>query len=76
MNCKFIYFKGFGKYEDMFINGRGLNEVVNLMDLNFLKDIGVNFFRIFYYFYFEEMMCLVDWMGVLVIDEVLVVGLF
>lgn len=76
LNRKPIYFKGFGKHEDTFINGRGLNEAANLMDLNLLKDIGANSFRTSHYPYSEEMMCLADRMGVLVIDEVPAVGLF
>ncbi|HHU5033961.1 TPA: beta-glucuronidase, partial [Streptococcus agalactiae] len=76
LNRKPIYFKGFGKHEDTFINGRGLNEAANLMDLNLLKDIGANSFRTSHYPYSEEMMRLADRMGVLVIDEVPAVGLF
>lgn len=45
INGKPFYFKGFGKHEDTFINGRGFNEAANLMDLNLLKDIGANSFR-------------------------------
>ncbi|HEN7277129.1 TPA: beta-glucuronidase, partial [Streptococcus agalactiae] len=76
LNRKPIYFKGFGKHEDTFINGRGLNEAANLMDLNLLKDMGANSFRTSHYPYSEEMMRLADRMGVLVIDEVPAVGLF
>lgn len=76
LNEKPVYFKGFGKHEDTFINGRGLNEAANLMDLNLLKEIGANSFRTSHYPYSEEMMRLADRMGVLVIDEVPAVGLF
>ncbi|OFK63705.1 beta-glucuronidase [Globicatella sp. HMSC072A10] len=76
INNKPFYFKGFGKHEDTFINGRGLNEAANLMDLNLLKEIGANSFRTSHYPYSEEMMRLADRMGVVVIDEVAAVGLF
>ncbi|MFA9413174.1 beta-glucuronidase [Streptococcus sp. E29BA] len=71
-----FYFKGFGKHEDTYINGRGLNEAANLMDLNLLKSIGANSFRTSHYPYSEEMMRLADRMGIVVIDEVPAVGLF
>ncbi|MBF0778681.1 beta-glucuronidase [Streptococcus cuniculi] len=76
INHKPFYFKGFGKHEDTYINGRGLNEAANLMDLNLLKDIGANSFRTSHYPYSEEMMRLADRMGIVVVDEVPAVGLF
>ncbi|MGG6795589.1 UNVERIFIED_CONTAM: beta-glucuronidase [Streptococcus canis] len=76
INNKPVYFKGFGKHEDTFINGRGLNEAANLMDMNLLKEIGANSFRTSHYPYSEEMMRLADRMGILVIDEIPAVGLF
>lgn len=76
INGKPFYFKGFGKHEDTFINGRGFNEAANLMDLNLLKDIGSNSFRTSHYPYSEEMMRLADRLGIVVLDEVPAVGLF
>lgn len=76
INEKPFYFKGFGKHEDTYINGRGLNEAANLMDLNLLKAIGANSFRTSHYPYSEEMMRLADRLGIVVIDEVPAVGLF
>ncbi|MER0122191.1 beta-glucuronidase [Streptococcus sp. ZJ93] len=76
INQKPFYFKGFGKHEDTYINGRGLNEAANLIDLNLLKEIGANSFRTSHYPYSEEMMRLADRMGIVVIDEVPAVGLF
>ena len=76
INNKPFYFKGFGKHEDTFINGRGFNEAANLMDLNLLKEIGANSFRTSHYPYSEEMMRLADRLGIVVIDEVPAVGLF
>lgn len=37
INDKPFYFKGFGKHEDTYINGRGLNEAANVLDLNLFK---------------------------------------
>ena len=76
INKKPFHFKGFGKHEDSYINGRGLNEAANLMDLNLLKEIGANSFRTSHYPYSEEMMQLADSLGIVVIDEVPAVGLF
>lgn len=76
INDKPVYFKGFGKHEDSYGNGRGLNEALNLMDLNLMKKIGANSFRTSHYPYAEEMMRLADRMGFVVIDEVPAVGLF
>ncbi|HEL1242208.1 beta-D-glucuronidase [Streptococcus equi subsp. zooepidemicus] len=76
LNGKPVYFKGFGKHEDTFINGRGLNEAANLMDMNLLKELGANSFRTSHYPYSEEMMRLADRMGIMVVDEVPAVGLF
>ena len=76
INGKPFYFKGFGKHEDTFINGRGINEAANLLDLNLIKEIGANSFRTSHYPYSEEMMRLADRLGIVVIDEVPAVGLF
>lgn len=76
INNQPFYFKGVGKHEDTYINGRGLNEAANLMDLNLLKALGANSFRTSHYPYAEEMMRLADRMGIVVIDEVPAVGLF
>lgn len=75
INGQPFYFKGFGKHEDAYYNGRGLNESLNVMDLNLFKWIGANSFRTSHYPYSEEMMRLADRMGIVVIDETPAVGL-
>ncbi|HBH5793024.1 TPA: beta-glucuronidase, partial [Enterococcus faecium] len=75
INNKPFYFKGFGKHEDTYINGRGLNEAVNIKDFNLMKWIGANSFRTSHYPYSEEIMRLADREGIVVIDEVPAVGL-
>lgn len=75
INSKPFYFKGFGKHEDTYVNGRGLNEAVNIKDFNLMKWIGANSFRTSHYPYSEEIMRLADREGIVVIDEVPAVGL-
>ncbi|KFE42030.1 beta-glucuronidase [Staphylococcus agnetis] len=70
-----FYFKGFGKHEDTYYHGRGLNEVANVMDIELMKWIGANSFRTSHYPYSEEMMRLADEQGIVVIDETPAVGL-
>lgn len=70
-----FYFKGFGKHEDSYVNGRGYNEVLNVKDFSLLKWIGANSFRTSHYPYSEEMMRLADEEGIVVIDESPAVGI-
>lgn len=76
INNRPFYFKGFGKHEDAPFIGRGLNEVINVTDLNLLKWMNANSFRTSHYPYSEEMMRLADREGFVVIDETPAVGLF
>lgn len=76
LNGKPVYFKGFGKHEDYNITGRGLNEALNVADINRMKWIGANSFRTSHYPYSEEMMRLADREGFLVIDETTAVGIY
>ncbi|MBU5668788.1 beta-glucuronidase [Peptoniphilus sp. MSJ-1] len=75
INNEPFYFKGFGKHEDSYINGRGINEAINVLDINLIKDMGANSIRTSHYPYSEEMMRLCDREGIVVIDEVPAVGL-
>jgi beta-glucuronidase len=75
LNGEPFYFKGFAKHEDSPIHGRGLDEVLNVKDLNLLKWAGANSFRTSHYPYSEELMRLADREGFVVIDEVPAVGL-
>lgn len=76
LNGKSVYLKGFGKHEDTYLHGRGLDEVANVSDIQRMKWIGANSFRTSHYPYSEEMMRLADREGFLVIDETPAVGLF
>ncbi len=75
INERPFYFKGYGKHEDTYPNGRGFNEAMNVKDLALLKWQGANSFRTSHYPYSEEMMRLCDREGVVVIDECPAVGL-
>lgn len=75
INGRGFYFKGFGKHEDTYLHGRGLDEVANITDINLMKAMGANSFRTSHYPYSEEMMRLCDREGIVVIDEVPAVGL-
>lgn len=75
INDKPFYFKGFGKHEDSYVNGRGFNEIINVKDFSLMKWIGANSFRTAHYPYSEEIMRLADREGIVVIDETPAVGL-
>lgn len=75
INNKPFYFKGFGKHEDSHVNGRGINEAINIKDFNLMKWIGANSFRTAHYPYSEEIMRLADREGIVIIDETPAVGL-
>ena len=74
INEKPFYFKGYGKHEDTFPNGRGINLPMNTKDISLMKWQGANSFRTSHYPYSEEMMRLCDQEGIVVIDETTAVG--
>lgn len=75
INGRPFYFKGYGKHEDTFPGGRGLNLPMNAKDISLMKWQGANSFRTSHYPYSEEMMRLCDAEGIVVIDETPAVGL-
>lgn len=75
INGKSFYFKGFGKHEDSFFRGRGLDECLNVKDASMIHWLGANSFRTSHYPYAEEMYDLCDREGIVVIDEVPAVGI-
>lgn len=75
INGKPFYFKGYGRHEDTFPNGRGINLPMNTKDMSLMKWQGANSFRTSHYPYSEEMMRLCDEEGFVVIDETPAVGL-
>lgn len=75
INERPFYFKGYGKHEDTFPNGRGVNMPMNVKDISIMKWQGANSFRTSHYPYSEEMMRLCDQEGIVVIDETTAVGI-
>ena len=75
LNGKPFYFKGFGKHEDSFFRGRGLDLCLNVKDVNLIHWLGANSFRTSHYPYAEEMYDLCDREGIVIIDETTAVGL-
>ena len=75
INGRPFYFKGYGRHEDTFPAGRGLNLPMNVKDMALMKWQGANSFRTSHYPYSEEMMRLCDREGFVVIDETPAVGL-
>ncbi len=74
INERPFYFKGYGKHEDTFPNGRGIHLPMNTKDISLLKWQGANSFRTSHNPYSEEMMRLCDREGIVVIDETTAVG--
>ena len=74
INEKPFYFKGYGKHEDTFPNGRGINLPMNTKDISIMKWQHANRFRTSHYPYSEEKMRLCDEEGIVVIDETTAVG--
>lgn len=75
INGRPFYFKGYGRHEDTFPGGRGMNLPMNTKDMSLMKWQGANSFRTSHYPYSEEMMRLCDEEGFVVIDETTAVGL-
>ncbi len=75
INGKPFYFKGFGKHEDSFFHGRGLDQCLNVKDVSLIHWLGANSFRTSHYPYAEEMYDLCDREGIVIIDEVPAVGI-
>ena len=74
INGRPFYFKGYGKHEDTFPAGRGMNVPMYVKDYSIMKWQGANSFRTSHYPYSEEMMRLADEEGFVVIDETTAVG--
>ena len=69
LNGESVQLRGFGKHEDFFFHGKGLDLPVLVRDYELLKWIGANSFRTSHYPYAEEALMLADRVGLLVIAE-------
>ena len=74
INGRPFYFKGYGKHEDTFPAGRGMNIPMYVKDYSIMKWQGANSFRTSHYPCSEEMMRLADEEGFVIIDETTAVG--
>ncbi len=70
LNGEPVYFRGFGRHEDFYASGRGLNLPLLVKDYDLMRWVGANSFRTSHYPYSEEDMMLADRLGFLVIDEI------
>ena len=75
LNGQPLYLKGFGRHEDFFASGRGLNLPLIVKDYGLLRWVGANSYRTSHYPYSEEEMSMADREGILIIDEIPAVGL-
>lgn len=75
INGEPFYFKGFGKHEDSAFHGRGLDQCLNVKDVNLIHWLHANSFRTSHYPYAEEMYELCDREGIIIIDETPAVGI-
>ena len=75
INGEPFHFTGFGRHEDVPIQGRGHDEAFLVRDFELMKWVGANSFRTSHYPYAEEVLEYADRHGFVVIDEVGAVGL-
>ena len=75
VNGEPVYFKGFGKHEDVCVIGKGHSDALLVHDFELMSWIGANSFRTSHYPYSEEVLDYADQQGFLLIDEVAAVGL-
>jgi beta-glucuronidase len=76
LNGEPVFLAGFGKHEDFYVHGRGLNMPLVVKDYALLKWVGANSYRTSHYPYAEEAMQMADREGILIVDEIPAVGLF
>ena len=70
-----IFLKGFGRHEDFYAHGKGLNLPLLVKDYDLLCWVGANSYRTSHYPYSEEEMQMADRQGFLIIDEIPAVSL-
>jgi beta-glucuronidase len=75
LNGQPVQLNGFGRHEDFFASGRGLNLPLLVKDYGLMRWIGANSYRTSHYPYSEEEMLLADREGFLIIDETPAVSL-
>jgi beta-glucuronidase len=76
INGKPFHFHGPCKHEDSPFRGKGMDQVVNLTDINLFHWLHANCFRTSHYPYAEEMYQLCDREGIVIVDETPAVGMW
>jgi beta-glucuronidase len=75
LNGKPVQLNGFGRHEDFFASGKGLNLPLLVKDYQLMRWTGATSYRTAHYPYSEEEMQLADREGFLIIDEIPAVSL-
>jgi beta-glucuronidase len=75
LNGRPVRMNGFGRHEDFFASGRGLNLPLLVKDYDLMRWTGANSYRTSHYPYSEEEMQMADRQGFLIIDEIPAVSL-
>ena len=75
LNGKAVKLNGFGRHEDFYASGKGLNLPLMIKDYALMRWTGANSYRTSHYPYSEEEMMLADREGFLIIDETPIVSL-
>ncbi len=75
LNDRPVQLNGFGRHEDFYASGKGLNLPLMVKDYQLMRWTGANSYRTAHYPYSEEEMQLADREGFLIIDETPAVSL-
>ena len=75
LNGQPVQLNGFGRHEDFFASGKGLNLPLLVKDYQLMRWTGANSYRTSHYPYSEEEMQMADRQGFLIIDEIPAVSL-
>lgn len=75
LNGEPVQLNGFGRHEDFYASGRGLNLPLMIKDYQLMRWTGANSYRTSHYPYSEEEMMLADQEGFLIINELPAVSL-
>ena len=75
LNGRPVQLNGFGRHEDFFASGRGLNLPLLVKDYDLMRWTGATSYRTAHYPYSDEEMMLADREGFLIIDETPAVSL-
>ena len=76
INGKPFHFHGPCKHEDSPFHGRGMDQCLNMTDINLYHWLHANCFRTSHYPYAEEMYQLCDREGIVIVDETPAVGMW